>query len=192
MRHLAAIAFAMLPAAASAQDMASAVARGWQSYLQMCGSAVSNPQAFLDAHPTVSQDGTIMVDASPDGAIVVALSQEQDMYRMVEFLGIPGRVAVYCELHHTVLDLSHAVINGDGSAMAEALRSHVASQPGSWIRGGPVMDGMRATVDGHGSEFANNIFAITAPMGGNEVFIYASANAGGFQFNGLYYIEGSN
>ena len=59
----------MLPAAVPAQDMASAVARGWQSYLEMCGSALTDPQGFLDAHPTVSADGTIQVDSSPDGAV---------------------------------------------------------------------------------------------------------------------------
>ena len=192
MRHLAAIAFAMLPAAVPSQDMASAVARGWQSYLEMCGSALTDPQGFLDAHPTVSADGTIQVDSSPDGAVVVALRQEQDLFRMVEFLGIPGRIAVYCEVNHTVLDLSQAMLQADGSATAEALRAYVASQPGSWIKGGAVMDGMRAMPDGHGYDFANNIFAITAPMGGRDAFIYASAHAGGFHLNGLYFIEGGN
>lgn len=199
---LAAIA---MPSGTLAQDLSGRVAWAWDTFINDCGRAISDPNAFLQSHPPSNASAGIILDSSPDGQVVVATVQTAETYRQVQMLGTPGRLAIYCETYAGAFDPNVAhdgyghLLGGAPNAprLADHLRARLANLEGVTVAGGEVSE---PAVHIYGAEVAVpgmpvmqdpkiDLLAITAPMAGRQAFIHAYADAFSLHLNGLYFIE---
>jgi hypothetical protein len=201
----------VLAAPASAQDVAAAVSRNWDVFSENCASAISDPQAYLDTHPKVGEFGNSLIDASPDGQVVVARKNEKGLYFRVEYLGMPGRLAVLCELYglaglSTEIGLDTNAIgemlsgNFDmeegpvipSNVVADATRAFFANLPETTIAGGLVPDGLPASMMSDGDlTYSNYIFSVQTQLAGRQMFVYANAHTTALDLTSLnYFVAG--
>ena len=182
------------------------VRNAWNAFMAACNDAVTNPQGYLDSHPNAAHSGLSQVVSSPDGQVVVAERNEGTLHYSFEFMGVPGRLAVLCQVHAVdglpnmfsapVFDYSTGTINVPTPNMtpahliANALQNVVSSTPNTTISGGRVRTSEFVAQHLPGvPDFANYIFAVQTYIAGKPAFIYANAHPSTLSLISLNYIE---
>ena len=176
-------------------------------FSQWCGEALTDTQGYIDRHPKTGPDGAPALINSPDGQVLIANRLENGVFFRIEFLGLPGRLAVLCEmeglsgLEHTIANAllhgghgSHgleaaAVIPSDG--VAAAVRAHFTAMDGVHISGGEIPEtyGMSLGLSGGDPTYGNHIFGVQLPFAGRTAFVWASAHTSSFDLVTLNYVE---
>ncbi|MDU8944608.1 hypothetical protein [Ovoidimarina sediminis] len=199
-----------LPAAAQTPDLPTAVAAHWRTFSTYCGTALSDPQGYLNTHPATGPMGEQLVSTSPDGQVVVAFRVENGVSFRVELLGLPGRLAVLCEAsglwgfprsfgqHAEAAEMHSMHESNEGPGIPANLVSAEARKvfealPDTFVAGGLMPDGVPASqlhlID---PAFATHILGVQTPLAGRQVFVWAGSQGDGLELVSLNYIEAGN
>lgn len=170
----------------------ASVATVWDEFESSCGSVLTDPAAFVSAHPPTAPDGSPLVVRSPDNQVLVLYASGPGWTRTFELVGVPGELQILCQVYggdHTLLE-DTAAAKAAIAARADELRNFIAARSGAVLVGGPMLHGNAGQVP-FGDDLAGHIYGVQTELAGKRRFVYAAVEVAGLNLVGLYAYTGA-